>query len=340
MGRTYVVELDEGRYWHPDTEWNERSYIDRVKNYISVSKGVAGFSSNVRPSGNVYGSVTLDGNATAHLGDVHHHYLKDVEIRELLNAGQTGIVRTLQLAVQIASRLAFTDWHHSVQMLSMSVLDPGFDVEDMPDKTQFEGLFIQVVAMCFDGIGSAILDKRLFVDDWVALDLDGFVVSRPAAWTTDISTIRGKLISFANGKIMFEGSQYKKVRNDRAELTTGISAIDDGQRINTYLASTDHTVHQGGVLHNKFSNIRIRPLLSPLGDTIFVRTELYLNESTPMLIDSTKAASALYHLLISDPCSHGYSDRYSIKSLCQNQSILEHCSAVYTLQIVGTMVWC
>lgn len=289
-----------------------------MKNYLDVPFSCGATKHENESSGKVYGNVTLDGNATAHLGDVHHHYLKDAAIIELLNGGQTGIVNTFKIAVQVASRLAFTDWHHSVQMLSMNVLYPSIDFESIPEGSQFEGLLAQAVAVCFDGIDSAILDKRLFVEDWIAFDLDGFIIARPAAWLTNITAIRGKLISFSNGKIMLDGSQYKKVRNDRANLRAGFKSPDNEHRMNAYLWTTNDDTC--GFLRNKFPNVHLRPLLAPLGDTIFLRTEVYLDRGTPITIDSTKAASALIRLLVSDPCSHGYSDQYSVRELCESQT--------------------
>ena len=318
-GRKLKVENKKGRFLQPGEvmrESEQDSYVARLDNYLSVPKtNTYSINPTSAPeSVHAYGSVHLEGYAHAHLGDVHYHQV-DSKFLDWSKDTRNSIAETIKLAVRVASRLAFTDWHQSCQLLSMNIMSLGYRI-GIPDDRQFEGLVAEAVSLCFDGVNTRALEKKIWSDDWTALDLDGVIVIRTVARTPDIRDVRGKLVCFASGSIQFEGSSYKKVRSDRSTPTVDYSYQDNRK----------HELPSASVryLRNKFPNTRMRPFVTASSDTIFLRAEVYFEGDIPVFVDGTISAKMLPDLLVTERCEHGYRSDFPISAFTANKQYIRH----------------
>ncbi|KAE8149564.1 hypothetical protein BDV25DRAFT_156073 [Aspergillus avenaceus] len=204
------------------------------------------------------------------------------------------IARTVNVAVQFAAKLAFTDWDKSLRIMSARTVSSREIPQLSSHGSNFEGHMAEAIALCSDSMPVDALEGRLWSVDWLGLDIDGIIVLRNAALSYSLMDMDGVFLSFQRGRILYEESNYHKIRSDRVGTLSHNMSLNHGYGSQSLGAQ------------DKSLNIRARSLVSPIGDTIFVRLEATLNSSTAIVADCSLAAQLMTDFLVTMPCEHGY----------------------------------
>ena len=226
---------------------------------------------------------------------------------------QLAVESTISNAINFASTLSFSNWNTALGVMSVRAMT-GIQHSKGAEERTFEGPMSQAIELCVDGVKMIDLETRFWSQDWVALDLDGVVIFRELSRQYSIHRLRGKYLSFSIGKLLYEGQPCAKIRTDRTDLryrnhkvpvkallkpAPGPSQLSPlGQSSSCSAASP------------RFEDIctwKPRELCSRTGEEIFVRLEIMLFSSTYVVVDSSRAASNVPQVLVTNECPHGFS---------------------------------
>lgn len=209
------------------------------------------------------------------------------------------LVSSITVAVQFASRLAFTDWDVNLRIMSALIMSH----RELPpirirQTTEFEGRLREAIALCSDSMSVDSIEQRLWNADWVGLDIDGIVILRNAAMPESWANMKGAYLGFRRGHILHENKQYTKIRADRINTQSqNLLATKTKKRIGT-------TAPMNGC-----PSIQSRVLIMPMEDTIFMRFEATPTPGTPVLGDGSLSATYAPDCLVTAPCQHGYNPK-------------------------------
>lgn len=227
---------------------------------------------------------------------------------------QKDVIARLYVAINFASILAFSDWNTTFGCMSVRSMFPyeesgSSELED----DNFEGPMSKAIELCVDSVTRVDLETRLWTKDWVALDLDGVVVFRQLSRRYSIHDLDGKYLSFVPGQLLYEGIPCTKIRSDRTSIkyrpfgsgpSTGGSNAAPANHLSPGHQAT------GPLERKKFEDSctwGYRELCSRLGETIFIRLEITVQPNAYIIVDSSKAASQLPEIMVTDQCNHGFS---------------------------------
>jgi hypothetical protein len=228
---------------------------------------------------------------------------------------QVGIEATISIAINFASKLSFSDWNTTFGVMSVRAMSPG-ERSSRAEESTFEGPISEAIELCVDGIKMIDLETRLWSQDWIALDLDGVVVFRKLSRQYSIHDINGKYLSFCPGRLQYEGTPCSKIRIDRTGIryrSYEANGVMQNLRMGECLIPPPSTSRSRSAEPNsrkRFEDIcawKTRELCSRLGDTIFVRLEVILSSNSYIVVDSSRAASTLPRVLVTNKCPHGFS---------------------------------
>ena len=226
---------------------------------------------------------------------------------------QIAVESTLSSAIKFASTLSFSNWNTALGLMSVRAMS-GYQHSKGAEERTFEGPMSQAIELCVDGFKMIHLETRLWSQDWVALDLDGVVVVRELSRQYSISSLRGKYLSFSTGRLLFEGQPCAKIRTDRTDLRyrnykAHVNALLEPQAGPSQVTPSGHS-RSSPTASLRFEDMcmwKPRELCSRTGESIFVRLEIKLFSSTHVVVDSSQAASAVPHVLVTNECPHGFS---------------------------------
>lgn len=224
---------------------------------------------------------------------------------------QRSLMRTIRIATKFASYLAFSDWDVSLRQMSVKFLRYGETLENITTNRFYEAHIPTAITFCTDGVGTSTLESRLWSLDWVAFELDGFIVYRNTARHQSIHELGGKFLGFSVGKIFYEGNACSKVRSDLA----GEQYMSEGTEIPLSKITEYSRTPKYGI------DASVRTLLSAIKDTLFVRLEVSLQSGLTFLGDASKVGSSLPYALVSTPCLHGYEQDFESLPIQERENI-------------------
>lgn len=226
---------------------------------------------------------------------------------------QIAVESTISNAINFASILSFSNWNTALGVMSVRVMSGHRHGKGAEERT-FEGPMSQAIELCVDGFKVIDLETRFWSQDWVALDLDGVVAVRELSRQYSIHSLKGRYLSFSVGQLMYEGGPYAKIRTDRTDLRyrnfkAPVNALLKPQAGPSQPSTSGHST-SGSTASPRFEDIcmwKPRELCSRVGETVFVRLEIMLSSSTYIVVDSSRAASSLAQVLVTNECPHGFS---------------------------------
>jgi hypothetical protein len=231
------------------------------------------------------------------------------------------LAEAVRIASQFASNLAFSDWDRSLCQMSVSFLRYGREnkYREEKDYWAYAGCFkantATAIALCADNIDMSTLKNRLWTADWIALDLDGYIVHRNAARYHSIHELHGKLPTFTAGRITFEEEASSKIRFDQMGVKY--------QGWGTPVAKIQECAPR-----LSFGNLSVWMLLSSVRSSLFVRLEGFRGSGIAFVGDASKVGPLLPNALVSTPCSHGYRSvsvvRHASPSIALTQGLVFH----------------
>ncbi|KAL2074219.1 hypothetical protein VTL71DRAFT_7997 [Oculimacula yallundae] len=209
---------------------------------------------------------------------------------ELNSPLQSAISSTISHAINFASKLSFSNWNTTFGTMSVRAMSPTAQ-NARSEETTFEGPMSEAISLCVDGINIIDLETRLWSQDWLALDLDGVVVSREVSRHYSIHGLNGKYLSFNPGSLRYEGLLCSKIRTDRTDIR---------------YRDTDASYSTRSTRFEQICAWAPRELCSRQGDTIFVRLEIMMCSNSYIIVDSSRPATILPEVLVTDQCPHGF----------------------------------
>jgi hypothetical protein len=205
--------------------------------------------------------------------------------------------RTVETAVNFASKMAFTDWDQNLRAMSART----FSYRDIPKpsltSTKFEGHIAEAIWLCSDGMPIENIEQRLWTEDWVALDIEGIILVRNAAIPASHASLNGAFLGFRRGAITYQSQQFSKIRTDQINALSHnlvLQRKDKRARAETWGPK------------NAYPSIHSRNLLTTMSDTIFVRVEVFPNPEVFLVGNGGLAARFLPDFLVTTACEHGY----------------------------------
>jgi hypothetical protein len=227
---------------------------------------------------------------------------------------QSGIGSTVSIAINFASKLSFSNWNTTFGVMSVRAMSPTKQSKRAEENT-FEGPISEAIELCVDGVKMIDLETRLWSQDWIALDLDGVVVFRELSRRYSIHDLNGKYLSFSPGRLLYEGLPCTKIRTDRTGIRyrgyeVPANTTKHNPRAGERLLPPESRPRSHSAGSRNFEDICVwkpRELCSRLGDTIFVRLEVILFSNTYIVVDSSRPASILPQVLVTNECPHGFS---------------------------------
>ncbi|KAL3475478.1 hypothetical protein BJX99DRAFT_259421 [Aspergillus californicus] len=231
------------------------------------------------------------------------YYLDDHTNPELQKAASWSrptlrdLVRSITVAVHVASRLAFTDWDTNLRIMSANTMSYREIPEVPASLSNFEGHIKEAIALCSDSLPIDSIEQRLWTADWVGLDIDGIVILRNAAIPDSWAVMRGAFLGFRRGRILHENQQYTKIRIDR------INTLSQNFRLEQHEQSA---IWASGTSQKGSPSMQSRVLVMPMADTVFLRVEVTPSPGVSVIGDGSLSARFAPDYLVTTPCADGY----------------------------------
>ncbi|KAI9890801.1 MAG: hypothetical protein M1814_003585 [Vezdaea aestivalis] len=225
------------------------------------------------------------------------------------------ISSTVTRAVEFASKLSFTDWDTSIQLISARFIRHRQMKSDntpvsLSSGKSFDSHLLDAILLCTDSIDAATMEQRQYTEDWLAYDLDGIIVLRNFAHTQSLGRLKGKFLTFFTGRIAYEDAQVSTVRSDEASSQSNLNIQIQPETTNVIGDQAPISTCPKSVIEN----LSFRPLVKVLKGTLWLRLEVSFNNKQRGLACPARIARAIPRLLVTvtsqkeDDVLHSYCD--------------------------------
>ncbi|MCJ1300160.1 hypothetical protein MMC08_002954 [Hypocenomyce scalaris] len=226
------------------------------------------------------------------------------QFKALDDYAQSGVCRTLHCAITFATNMVISDW--GVSCCSMSIRQ--FKSQTMWISSynilSLERYVIEAMSLT-SGIGTDSL-KRVWHEDWAAVDLGGVIAIRNTIYTRSLQEIGTNLLLFKCGSIKVDNELCHEIR---AETSTK-RASDIGFHSWTYRDQgpiEKKLCSQYYKPTNVVHNIAFRAMCRVVNGTGWLRVECNIEESQNWAsVCLVQIAHRIPELLLTTPCDHHY----------------------------------
>ncbi|KAL9118525.1 MAG: hypothetical protein Q9187_004929, partial [Circinaria calcarea] len=208
------------------------------------------------------------------------------------------ICRVVINAVDIAARLAFSDWSASFTSLSVRhFYQAGTTNNDKPADLHLDDL-ISAVILCTDNHDTNTLEQKFITLDWAGIDFDGIVVLRSIVAEHSILGLGGRFLDFRLGRIVYENSSVRSIRVetiDTDQIQT-LEVIDDcSQTTGPEL----RPCHVAGL-----EPVELRRTFSVTERTLWLRLEFLTRSKKWVPANPIGISYGIPHIYYTTPCTH------------------------------------
>ena len=221
-----------------------------------------------------------------------------------------ALLRTVKNAVLFASYMAFTDWHLSLRRMSVEFFSFAVLLQGGSKGNINEGNGMRKIQKFCSAHPSP---EPLF---WaLGQELNGIVLLRQVPLAQTIHDLDGIVICFQPGQIMFEGERCAEIHVTEVRNTTksyGFFPPKPSFRphsVETFLETSSSCHLAGGNVFMSTEVLQYNGLAEP---SSFDRSLQQIVPIHPEVI-----AESLTRLLVTVPCSHGYYEQLSNRSIKQ-----------------------
>ena len=215
-------------------------------------------------------------------------------------------------AVDIAAKLAFTDWDTSLKLLSVRYFhQAGMKISCKYDSFRtapsvLQGHLESAIQLCTDIFETTTLEKHVFTPDWAGVDLDGIVVLRSSVTRRSIRDLRGRYLEFRLGRIKFEDSLVRSIRvdivssetfKDRA-LQTRPDKVDDHSKTVGPELSPQCTPN--------LDPMEFRCSFTMIERILLLKLECLTNEGSWVQVDPIEISKSIPRLFVTVSCTHPF----------------------------------
>ena len=228
------------------------------------------------------------------------------------------ICRAIINAVDIAAKLAFSDWDTSIKLLSVRYFHQAgskiactyesdeWNDEFKPKPSVFHGHLESAVQLCTDVFETATLEKHVIPLDWAGVDLDGIVVLRSSVAHRSITDLRGRYLEFRPGRIKYEDLLVRSIRVDIISLETYKDRALHLRRDKEEDRSETVGPELSPQCTPDLDPMEFRCSFTMIGRTLLLKLECLTNKKRWIQVDPIEISNSIPKLFVTVSCTHAF----------------------------------
>ncbi|KAL9120945.1 MAG: hypothetical protein Q9187_002503, partial [Circinaria calcarea] len=208
------------------------------------------------------------------------------------------ICRVVIKAVDIAARLAFSDWGASFTSLSVRYFYQAGTTNNDKPADLFPDDLTSAVITCTDNHDTNTLKQKFITSDWAGIDFDGIVVLRSIVAEHSILELGGRYLDFRLGRIVYENSSIRSIRVE----TIDTDQVQTLEVINDCSKTTGPELrpcHVAGL-----EPAELRRTFSVTERTLWLRLEFLTRRKKWVPVNPIEISRDIPHIYITAPCTH------------------------------------
>ena len=236
---------------------------------------------------------------------------------------QSRVCLTLNHAITFATKMAISDW--GVNYCSMSIRQfksrrqyepqkvwlPSNHTSYVENDKRLEKYVLEAMSLT-SGIETDSL-KRMWYEDWAAVDLGGVIAIRNTIYTRSLQDIGTNVVLFKCGSIKVDNELCHKIRAETSTKRGSTKRESKIEKIHSWWGSDQSIEKNYSKPTNVVHNIAFRTMCRVSNGTGWLRVEVNIERSGNWVsVDLIRIAENIPGLLVSTPCGHDYySPRWS-----------------------------
>ena len=283
--------------------------VDDYRSYLDSNSEWSGYPRLVCIIGSDVNSPFYKSYAERELTSDYGQFTLDLQKLQKSFPNSKGLTRTLARAIDFASSMSFTDWDHSLQIMSAScfyvnvspdgprrrVKVPSSLYSEKSEETSLHSLIYRLSEFCLPCTDPLLTSSTAWDRPWLANQQCGIVICRNQLVVHSISKYRGIVLSLIQGRILYDGVQKSEIMAD------GRHAICEWG---------DEPLRDVRLRCNKYPELRSRFLVSGKSDVLLVSHEIINDDHLQLqafeISDFSNQVQSPYSddFLVSLPCPH------------------------------------